>query len=218
MPSVTRPSPFPLVPDQGLYPQQAPGGGGRLADPPPVAQILQVICSKENTPRCLSPLQNSGRLLQGAARIPQPDRLDDQQPLEHCGQPGVQHPDLSLGKFLQQHLPGVPGTLDRPAEGLIETDAQHRLPPRRNGPEGVQIVLDGGHGGPGKHPGVLRHLPVKLLGGDVPLLPVIVLPIHGDIVGDQGDPQLLRPLPPQVTGAVADDLKLHSVCPPTRRV
>ena len=57
---------------------------------------------------------------------------------------------------------------------------------------------------------VLRHLPVKLLGGDVPLLPVIVLPIHGDIVGDQGDPQLLRPLPPQVTGAVTDNVKVHT--------
>ena len=139
------------------------------------------------------------------------DRLQHQHPLEHGGQLGIQHADLCTRKLLHQQRPGIPGGLERPAEGGVQADAQHRLPPLYHRAQDRQIVLHRGHGGPGKDAGPVGHLLIKFPVGDVLLLPVIILPVKGDIEGNQRHPQLLRPLPSQVAGAVAHDLKSFHV-------
>ena len=128
--------------------------------------------------------------------------------------------DLRLGILLPQILRRIARRLAGTAEGAVQADAQDRFPLLCRRTKYLQIVLHGGHGGLGEHPGHIRHALIKLPGGNIPLLPIVGLISQGDIVGHHLDSQLLASLPPQIAGAVAYNTEVHtpllcSVAPPS---
>ena len=162
-----------LISNEGLYPQQGSGRRSRPADAPSVAEVLQIVGSKENTPGRGQGPQRVHRCRQIEARIPEADRLPHEQALKHCGQGGIYHLYFSCGKFLPQLRCRVQRGLEGAAELGVEADTQDGQALGRQRTKRVQIILQGRHGGLGEHPGPVSHHLVELVGGDVPLLPVV---------------------------------------------
>src|SRR5699024_865636 len=73
------------------------------------------------------------------------------------------------------------------------------------------IITDGRHGSLGKDSFFLRHLLIKLPYGNICPFSQIILSVKRNIERDNGNPGLCGIAVRQITGTVADYMKLHTL-------
>ena len=201
-----------LVPlEQGLDVEHGAQQGLRPGNPPPSAEVEQVIHGEQVGDAQAEGEQDVGGLVQAHPLLPQGEGPQDQQPFTQGGGQGVHHAQPALGEFPLQLLGGDAGGLIGGADaggGADEENVQPRLERR------LQIfdkALGRDHGG-----GDLRALfhgmekggAVVSLGSQAEVL----LAVDGIGQGDDHQPQPGHLGQRQTGERIGDDGKRHNSC------